>query len=63
LLTLDPTSEDGHQRLMTIYGHFGQRDLVKQQYELCKRILREQLDATPTRETQQLWEKLGRSAP
>ncbi|MDB5096377.1 MAG: pknK [Cyanobacteria bacterium RYN_339] len=61
LLALDPTSEDGHRRLMAIYGQFGQRDLVHKQYELCKRLLKEQLDAEPTRETRALWETLGRT--
>ncbi len=58
LLAIDPASEEAHRRLMAVYGRFGQRDLVLRQFELCRRVLREQLDAEPSQETLATYDKL-----
>ncbi len=54
LLTLDPTHEAAHCDMMRLYIHFGQRDLLKSQYQQLQQILRQELDTTPTTEAQRL---------
>ncbi|HEY9898941.1 MAG TPA: BTAD domain-containing putative transcriptional regulator [Pantanalinema sp.] len=58
LLQLDPTCEEAHRRLMALYGRFGQRELVRRQYEQCARALSEAFGAAPTDETRKLRDRL-----
>lgn len=64
-LALDRLNEAAHRQLMTLYIRSGQRAAAKRQFEECKRILKEELDAEPEEETLELFnnlEKKRRSA-
>ncbi|MNX99899.1 Bacterial transcriptional activator domain protein [compost metagenome] len=58
ILQLDPANEEAHRRLMQLYGRFGQRELVRKQYEQCVRALRQAFDAAPAAETLVLLDRL-----
>jgi len=53
-LQLDGLNEAAHRRLMTLYATSGQRGAALRQYGACERILKEELDASPSRETLEL---------
>jgi len=65
ILTLDPTHEETHCRLMELYAGRNQRNLALQQYRDCTAILRSELDIAPGAETRRLHEQLlrGPAAP
>jgi DNA-binding SARP family transcriptional activator len=54
----DPTREDVHRQIMRLYGEIGARSLALRQFQICRDLLREQLDVDPDRETTSLYECL-----
>jgi predicted ATPase/DNA-binding SARP family transcriptional activator len=57
-LALDRLHEPAHRHLMRLYALSGHRAAAKRQFEECKRILKEELDAEPEEETVQLFKDL-----
>jgi predicted ATPase/DNA-binding SARP family transcriptional activator len=57
-LELDPWREEAHRQLMRALALDGQRSAALVQYETCKRILAEELDAEPAAETRALYEQI-----
>ena len=55
VLTLDPANEHAHQHLMFCYMAAGDRPAALRQYELCERLLEEELDVPPQPETTALY--------
>lgn len=52
----DPWGEDGHRRVMRLAVLLGRHTDAIRQYELCRDILRQELDTEPSRTTQELLE-------
>ncbi len=61
-LRLDQLREDVHRELMYALWASGHRDEAVRQYELCARLLREELDLPPLPETERLLDQI-RAAP
>lgn len=61
LLALEPWQEEVHRQLMLLLIQSGQRGAALAQYETCRRILAEELDAEPSAETTALYERLKTS--
>jgi predicted ATPase/DNA-binding SARP family transcriptional activator len=61
-LDLDPWREEAHRQLMKSLAFDGQRSAALEQYEICKRILAQELDVEPGPEMRELYEqiKLGK---
>jgi predicted ATPase len=57
-LTLDPLLEEAHQLLMQLYAHHGQTTLALRQYEVCVRVLEQELGVAPAAETSALAEAI-----
>jgi predicted ATPase/DNA-binding SARP family transcriptional activator len=57
-LALDRLNESAHRQLIALYALSGERATAKRQFEECKRILKEELDAEPEEETLQLFRDL-----
>ena len=55
LLALDPLQEDVHRELMRCYVASGQRPLALEQFQLCRRTLRRELEIEPMPETWHLY--------
>ncbi len=53
-LTLDPLHESAHQQLMRLYAWAGRRTAALSQYQECADLLRRELGAPPSQETQDL---------
>jgi predicted ATPase/DNA-binding SARP family transcriptional activator len=58
LAELDPEDESAHRLLMRVYVALGQRNTAMAQYELCRRVLDQDLNAVPGEETRQLYESI-----
>lgn len=58
LIALDPWREETHRELMVMLARIGQRSVALQQYEICKRELREQMGVEPSAETTALYERI-----
>jgi TolB-like protein/Flp pilus assembly protein TadD len=54
LLELDPLSEETHRTLMRRYAEAGEIGAALKQYEKCRDVLRRELTATPSPETEEL---------
>jgi DNA-binding SARP family transcriptional activator len=61
LLGLDPTQEAVHRTLMRLYDRLGRRGAALRQYEVCVRVLEQELGAEPEVETRQLYRELLQS--
>lgn len=61
----DPMREDVHRQLMRVYGAMGARGLALRQFEVCRDLLRGELNVAPDHETMALYEDLvaNRSEP
>jgi WD40 repeat protein/DNA-binding SARP family transcriptional activator len=57
-LELEPWDEDAHRQLMRALARSGQRSSALAQYEICCRLLREELGVEPGRETTALYESI-----
>jgi len=53
-LALDALDEAAHRCLMRLYAGSGQQAAALRQYEMCERVLREELGVSPSRETRAL---------
>ena len=54
----DPTREDVHRQLMRVYGAMGARGLALRQFEICRALLRSEIDVAPDPETTSLYQDL-----
>ena len=54
LLALEPWQEESHRWLMELLAMNGQRSAALAHFEVCKKVLKEELDVTPNAETLQL---------
>ena len=59
-LALDPLDEAAHRTLIQLYAQFGQQAAALRQFEQCRRIMADELDASPTAETTALVERIRR---
>lgn len=50
--------EDAHRRVMRLYSQTGQKNAALAQYDACCRLLKMELDALPSQETQHLAESI-----
>lgn len=58
LLELDPWREEAHQQMMRLLAYSGQRSAALFQYEICRRVLAEELGVEPGAETAALYEQI-----
>jgi len=58
ILALDELSEPAHRQLMQLFTWSGQRGAAIRQYELCEKILADELGVEPEEETIKLFEAL-----
>ncbi len=57
-LTVDPLREQNHQGLMRVFLAAGRRAEAVRQYQMCRDILRRELDVDPLPETEELYLRL-----
>lgn len=57
-LELEPWREPAHRRLMQLLAETGQHATALNQYERCRRMLRDELDIAPHAETTHLYEQI-----
>lgn len=57
-LARDPYNETAHRRLMQCYVAQGQRHLAVRQYQTCVRLLAQELNLEPSKETVDLYEQV-----
>ena len=57
-LSLDPTHEASHQRLMRLYAQTDQQAAALRQFDLCVEALAEELGLEPSLETKRLYEAI-----
>ncbi|OGA14170.1 MAG: hypothetical protein A3H32_18020 [Betaproteobacteria bacterium RIFCSPLOWO2_02_FULL_63_19] len=55
---LEPWDEDVHRQAMLLYARNGQKSAALEQYAICRRMLREELASSPSKETEQLAERI-----
>jgi len=58
ILALDPLREEVHRQLMRYYELAGRRACALRQFEACRRVLREELEADPMPETVALYRRV-----
>jgi len=63
ILAKDPCREDAYRRLMCCYHRLGQRNRALRWYEICRRIIKAELDTAPDPETSALHHRLIRNDP
>jgi len=63
LVDLDPLSEEAHRRVIRLHYLCGDVGAALSAYERCARVLRSELAATPSRETQALKGQIEKAAP
>lgn len=61
VVTLDPFREAGHRSVIRAYAAAGDRAAALRAYERCRRLLDEELGATPSPETERLYEEVLRA--
>lgn len=59
----EPSFEEAHRGLMRCYAVTGRRDQALKQYQTCRRILLEEIDAVPSEETEELHQSIRRGDP
>jgi len=57
-LELEPWRESAHRQLMLLLSLQGEREQALHQYELCRRILKQELDVEPATATKALYRRL-----
>ncbi len=62
-VTLDPLHEPAHRQLMQLYAHNGQQAAALRQFELCQRLLAEELGVEPDPTTTALYQQLKSQRP
>ncbi len=60
LLELDPLDESAHEKCMLLLALDGQRGAALAQYERCRVIFKEELDAPPSLDVERLYQKILR---
>lgn len=60
LLLLDPLREDIHREVMRLHAVQGRLSAAMKQYEICREVLRRELQAEPEAETQKLIQEIRR---
>jgi DNA-binding SARP family transcriptional activator len=58
LLAIDPLEEIAHRALMRLYAEQGRRAAALRQYQVCVRVLRQELGTDPAAETRALYNDL-----
>lgn len=58
LVKLEPWSEAAHRKLMTLLAASGKRGAALKQFQICKRMLKDEFDVQPVSETTDLYEKI-----
>ncbi len=58
LLEIDPFFEEAYRLSMRVYAEKGHRAAIIQQYERCRKVLRDELGVTPSPQTEALYLKL-----
>jgi DNA-binding SARP family transcriptional activator len=58
LINLDQTGEQGHRQLIRLLAQSGQRSAALGQYELCRKILADELSVEPAPETVELVDQI-----
>lgn len=58
LLDLEPWREESHRQVMELLVHTGQRSAALQQFEICRRVLAEELGVEPSAETIALYARI-----
>ncbi|HEX4717386.1 MAG TPA: AAA family ATPase [Thermoleophilaceae bacterium] len=58
VLQHDPTREDVHRRLMSLYVSAGIRDHAVRQFHVCEEALKRELDLAPAEATQSLYKQI-----
>ena len=61
VLVKDNCWERAYRHLMTAYNYLGDRGQLARTYQRCLQTLKDELDVTPSQETQELYKKLIRS--
>ncbi len=62
LLDLEPWHEENHRWLMELLAKDGQRSAALAHFEVCKRVLKEELDVEPSAETVRLVEEIQKKS-
>lgn len=62
LLAIEPWREETHRHLMLLYARSRQRSAALAQHDICKRVLRSELNADPLPETTALYERIFSAA-
>ncbi|MCB1964820.1 MAG: tetratricopeptide repeat protein [Candidatus Accumulibacter sp.] len=62
LLRCDPTNEDAHRAMMRSLEALGRRSEALQQYQLCRELLRKQLQVEPDTATQDLHDDIRQAS-
>lgn len=57
-LELDPWREEAHSQVMRLLALEGQRSAALAQYEICRKVLAEELAAEPSPQTRELYEQI-----
>jgi DNA-binding SARP family transcriptional activator/predicted ATPase len=60
LLALEPWHEEVHQQMMLLLALSGQRSAAMDQFEICRRLLADELGAEPNRDTVDLYHRIVR---
>jgi DNA-binding SARP family transcriptional activator len=60
VLALEPWHEEAHQQLMTLLAANGQRGAALAQYEVCRRVLADELAVEPSAATVELYKQIAR---
>lgn len=63
LVAQDSWQEDGHRLVMRIQGEMGQHSAAAEQFQLCRRLLAENLGVEPSAETIALHQQIQASGP
>ena len=63
LMNLDPMEEAYHRLMMRVYAACGRWAAAERQYHTCRAVLREELGATPEKETEELAEAVVQRDP
>jgi hypothetical protein len=62
LLAIDPVNESGHRQKMIALARLDQRTAALQQYDVCRRVLAEELGVDPSSETTAVYELIPAGA-
>jgi DNA-binding SARP family transcriptional activator/predicted ATPase len=60
LMTLEPWHEEVHQQMMLLLALTGQRSAALNQFEICRRLLADELGVQPNRDTVDLHRRIAR---